>query len=97
MRLFVISAVQGLALAAVFVGLLLWLNIGSLWQLVSASPVGWLAVVMLITSGTVLFSGVQFALALMRIADRAGGQGGGGGRRRKANWSRIRIASGARR
>ena len=66
----------GLALSAVFVGLLLWLNVANLWHLVSTSPIGWVAVAMLLVFNTLVFSGVQFAIAVMRMAAPEGTAGG---------------------
>ncbi|MGR3363015.1 MAG: hypothetical protein ACU0CY_02435 [Maritimibacter harenae] len=66
----------GFGLAGVFVGLLLWMNVGNLWHLVTHSDVGIMAVAMLFFGNAVVFSGVQFAIAIMRMGDDAGPRGG---------------------
>ena len=71
-RLYIVSVVIGLGLSVVFTGLLLWGNVGNLWHLVSTSPDGWVAGVMLIVSNAVVFAGAQFAIAVMQLADRDG-------------------------
>ncbi|MBW6507066.1 MAG: hypothetical protein K0B00_09990 [Rhodobacteraceae bacterium] len=75
-RLYLINIALGLALSVVFVGLLLWLNVANLWHLVSTSPMGWVAVAMLLAFNALVFSGVQFAIAVMRMATPEGGAGG---------------------
>ncbi|MDP1669867.1 hypothetical protein [Phaeovulum sp.] len=75
-RLYLFNIAIGFALSAVFVGLLLWLNVANLWHLVSSSPLGWVAVAMLLVFNALVFSGVQFAIAVMRMADPEGGNGG---------------------
>ncbi len=75
-RLYLFSIALGLALSAVFVGLLLWLDVANLWHLVSTSPMGWVAAAMLFVFNALVFSGVQFAIAVMRMAEPEGGSGG---------------------
>ena len=78
-RLYIRNVLAGFLLSAVFVAALLWLNVANLWHLISTSPMGPVAVTMLFTFNGIVFSGVQFAIAVMRMADR--GEGGGNGRR----------------
>ena len=68
-RLYIINVAIGFALAAVFVAMLLWFNIGNLWHLVSHSEQGWLAVLILWIANGIVFAGVQFAIAVMRMKD----------------------------
>lgn len=93
-RLYLVSIALGLCLSAVFVGLLLWLNVANLGHLVSTSPMGWVAVAMLLVFNTLVFSGVQFAIAIMRMAEPAGGAGGP--RAPAARRRAIRVAAGVR-
>lgn len=58
----------GFALSAIFVGALLYTNVGNLWHLVSTSDIGWIAVLMLFMFNGIVFSGVQFAIAIMSMA-----------------------------
>ncbi|MGR3505239.1 MAG: hypothetical protein ACU0B7_05155 [Paracoccaceae bacterium] len=68
-RLYIIQAAIGFGLAAVFVAMLLWFNIANLWHLVTHSDMGFLAVLILWVSNGVVFGGVQFAIAVMRMKD----------------------------
>lgn len=77
-RLYIRNVIIGFLLSTVFVSALLWLNVGNLWHLVSSSPQGWIAVVMLVVFNGIVFAGVQFAIAVMRLGQN---DGPGGGRR----------------
>lgn len=77
-RFYIRHTAIGFLLAAVFVALLLGFNIGNLWHLVTASDVGGLAVFLLVMFNGIVFSGVQFGIAVMRLGeDRTGGPGRG--------------------
>ena len=76
-RLYLTNIAAGFALSAVFVGLILWFNVANLWHLVSASPMGWVAVGMLFMFNALVFAGVQFAIAIMRMAGPEVGPTGG--------------------
>lgn len=80
-RLYIVNVAIGFALAAVFVGLLLWFNIANLWHLISTSDKGWLAVLILWISNGIIFAGVQFGIAVMRMKDDDDDDGPGGGLR----------------
>ncbi|WP_461306759.1 hypothetical protein, partial [Albidovulum sp.] len=75
-RLYIRNVAIGFLLSAVFVGALLWLDVAHLWHLVSTSPVGGIAVVMLVVFNGIVFAGVQFAIAVMRLAEDDGPRGG---------------------
>ncbi len=68
-RLYVTNIAIGFALAAVFVGLLLWFNIANLWHLITHSEKGWLALLVLWVANGIVFAGVQFGIAVMRMKD----------------------------
>lgn len=68
-RLYIISVAIGFALSAVFLGLLVWLNIAGLGHLVMNTASGGVAAVMLFVMNGIIFAGVQFAIAIMRLAD----------------------------
>ena len=68
-RLYITHCAIGFAIAAAFVAMLLYFNVANLWHLVSTSPSGLLAVVILWVSNGVVFAGVQFAIAVMRLKD----------------------------
>jgi hypothetical protein len=75
-RFYIRHVAIGFVLAAVFTGLLLWFNVANLWHLVTHAPGGGLAVVLLVVFNGVVFSGVQFGIAIMSLAeDDAGDRG----------------------
>jgi hypothetical protein len=76
-RLYMVNVAIGFGLSAVFVGLLLWLDVARLWHLVTATQGGWIAVLMLFVFNGLVFSGVQFAIVVMRMAAPDPGRGGG--------------------
>ncbi|SIN98509.1 hypothetical protein SAMN05444722_0006 [Rhodovulum sp. ES.010] len=67
-RLYIRHSVIGFVLAALFVTLLLYLNVGNLWHLVTHVSGGWLALVLLFVFNGIVFSGVQFGIAVMSMA-----------------------------
>ena len=68
-RLYITNVLIGFAIAAAFVAMLLWFNLGNLWSLVSNSDVGLLAVFLLWFSNGIVFAGVQFGIAVMRLKE----------------------------
>ncbi|MFV0383266.1 hypothetical protein [Paracoccus sp. (in: a-proteobacteria)] len=68
-RLYILNVLIGIALAVAFTGLLLWLDVAHLRHLILSSPMGWLAAAMLIAFNSIVFAGVQFGIAVMRMAD----------------------------
>lgn len=75
-RMYIHHVLIGFVLGLLFTGLLLWLNVGNLWHLVTTARGGYLAVAMLVMFNAFVFSGVQFAIAIMNMAEDDG-QGGG--------------------
>lgn len=68
-RLYIRHVAIGFVLGLCFTGLLLWINVANLWHLVRATEEGWLAVIMLVVFNGIVFSGVQFGIAVMRLAE----------------------------
>ncbi len=68
-RLYLRNIALGFLLALVFTGLLLGLDVAHLRHLTFGISGGWLAVVMLVLFNTIVFAGVQFAIAVMRMAE----------------------------
>ncbi|WP_320177443.1 hypothetical protein [Roseovarius pacificus] len=68
-RLYITHVAIGFGIAAAFVAMLLWFDIANLWHLVSTSDKGWLAVLILWISNGIIFAGVQFGIAVMRLKD----------------------------
>ncbi len=89
-RLYIKNVLFGFALSAAFVTALLFLNVANLWHLISASPGGWIALTMLFMFNGIVFAGVQFAIAIMRMEDK--GERGDKGRRIPIATSRPAVA-----
>ena len=68
--LYIRQCAIGFALSAIFVGAMLWLDIGGLAHLILASDAAVLAVVMLWVMNGIVFAGVQFAWVIMSMAER---------------------------
>lgn len=64
-RLYITNVLIGFAIAAAFVAMLLWFNLGNLGSLVANSDAGLLAVFLLWFSNGIVFAGVQFGIAVM--------------------------------
>ncbi|NCM96254.1 MAG: hypothetical protein AUK60_08775 [Rhodobacteraceae bacterium CG2_30_10_405] len=76
-RLYLINVAVGFALALAFLALLLWADVAHLRHLVLETNLGWLAGVMMVVGNGMVFSGVQFGIAVMLMAeDDAGPKGG---------------------
>ncbi|KZY48191.1 hypothetical protein A3731_07010 [Roseovarius sp. HI0049] len=87
-RLYIKNVAIGFGLAGVFVGMLLWFNIANLWHLISTSDKGWIALFVLWISNGVIFAGVQFGIAVMRMKDDDDDDGPGGGLRERVDMRR---------
>lgn len=68
-RLYLRNIALGCGLSVVFTGALILLDVGGLRHLTLETTCGWLAIVMLVVFNTVLFAGVQFGIAIMRMAE----------------------------
>lgn len=69
-KLYVKNCLIGFVLSAVFVGGLLWFDVMGLQRLVLNSGIGGvIAVTMLFIFNGLVFAGVQFAVAIMLMAD----------------------------
>ena len=82
-RMYIINVAIGFGIAAAFVVMLLYFNVANLWHLVSTSDKGWLAVLILWISNGIIFAGVQFGIAVMRMKDDDDDDGPGGGLRER--------------
>jgi hypothetical protein len=80
-RLYVTSVGIGFLLSAAFAALLVGFDIGGLQALVLGSSSGWIAGAMLVVSNGILFSGVQFGIRVMMLAERDDTPHGGRGAR----------------
>ena len=78
-RLYIQQCCLGFLIAAAFVGVLFWYNVGNLWYLVTHADGGGLAAVMFWLFNGIVFSGVQFGIAVNRLQateDHGGPRGG---------------------
>lgn len=75
-RLYLRHVALGCLASAVFVALLLGFNVANLRHLIMGSPQGPVAVIMLLVFNAVVFSGVQFGIAVMGMAEREEPRGG---------------------
>jgi hypothetical protein len=76
-RLYLLSIAIGFALSAVFAGVLVWQDVMGLGRLILGSDVGLVALAMLVVFNGIIFSGVQFGLRIMLMADDDAGPKGG--------------------
>ncbi|MEX0304762.1 MAG: hypothetical protein AB3N24_20275 [Leisingera sp.] len=76
-KMYIRNVVIGFGIAGVFVAMLLWFNVMNLWSLVSTSGDGLLAVFLLWFMHGIVFAGVQFAWAVMAMAEKGVGPRGG--------------------
>jgi uncharacterized membrane protein len=68
-RLYITSVAIGFALSAVFLALLIGFDIAGLRHLVLETASGGIAAIMLFVMNGIIFAGVQFGIAIMRMAD----------------------------
>ncbi len=67
--LYIRHTIIGFVIAAVFVALLLWFDVVGLRHLVTHTEGGYLAVFLLVMFNGIVFSGVQFGIAVMNLAE----------------------------
>lgn len=80
-RLYIKSCAIGFALAVGFVVALVVMDVAGLQRLILSTDMGWVAALMMIVFNGVVFSGMQFAIAIMLMAedddnDKRGPRGG---------------------
>jgi hypothetical protein len=75
-RLYIRQCLIGFSLSGLFVTALLYMNVANLWHLVSNSSAGIVACIMLFVFNGIVFSGVQFGIAVMRMAEDDDTSGG---------------------
>lgn len=90
-KLYIRQVITGFGLSALFVGMLLWMNVANLGALVAGSDMGWVAVAMLWVFNGIVFAGVQFSIVIMRL----GNEGPSGGKRQPratTEPARVKVA-----
>ena len=91
-RLYIVNVAIGFAVALAFVVGLIWADVANLRHLIFGSDQGVLAFVLLVMFHGVVFGGVQFAIAVMRLAEDDSGPKGGN-RRPLATRIPVRVES----
>ena len=76
-RLYIVNVLIGFAIALAFVAALVWFDVAGLRHLVLETDTGWLGGLMLVMFNGVVFAGVQFAIAVMKLAEPPEGPKGG--------------------
>ena len=76
-RLYITQVAWGFIISAVFVGVLLALNVANLRHLITSSEIGLIALLMIWFMNGIVFAGVQFAYAIMSMAEKSKGPRGG--------------------
>lgn len=94
-RLYIVNVAIGFALALAFVAVLIWADVAHLRHLVLETEMGWLAGIMIVLANGVVFAGVQFAIAVMSMAEDAGTPKGGKRQRVETDKPlRVAVAAG---
>ncbi|MFC0281699.1 hypothetical protein ACFOHK_09395 [Falsigemmobacter intermedius] len=68
-RMYLINVATGFGIAAMFLAAMLWTDVAGLGRLVTQSPQGWIAGLMIFMGSGTLFAGVQFAIRIMAMAE----------------------------
>lgn len=68
-RMYIVNVLIGFAIAAAFVVMLVWADVAGLRHLILETEKGWLAGFLLFFSNGIIFAGVQFGIAVMRMAE----------------------------
>ncbi|MFC2968312.1 hypothetical protein [Acidimangrovimonas pyrenivorans] len=87
-RLYIRHVLIGWGISALFCVGLIWFDVAGLRHLVLETQSGWIAAFMLFISNGVVFAGVQFGIAVMRMAEDDDGPRGG---RRQETRSRPAL------
>ncbi len=69
-KLYITQVAWGFVIAAVFVGVLLAFNVANLRHLITTSEIGLIALLMIWFMNGIVFAGVQFAYAIMSMAEK---------------------------
>lgn len=92
-RLYIVNVALGFVLSVIFVALMVWFDVKHLRHLIFETDMGWLAAIMLVMFNGIVFAGVQFAIAVMRMAE--GDTPPGGGKRDAIPLDPVAVAAAA--
>jgi uncharacterized membrane protein len=90
-RLYIRHVLIGWGIAALFVVMLVWLDVAGLRHLILETDMGWVAALALFISNGALFAGAQFAIAVMLMAEDDNGPRGGRRERAAKVWLPVAI------
>ncbi len=68
-RLYIVNVALGFVIALAFVSAIVFFDVANLRHLVMNTELGWLAFVMMVVFNGIVFAGVQFAYAVMSLAE----------------------------
>lgn len=72
-RLYITQVILGFVISAIFVGVLLAINVANLRHLITNSDLGLIALAMIWFMNGIVFAGVQFGYAIMSMAEKPKG------------------------
>lgn len=93
-RLYIVNVAIGFALSAIFLAAMIVMDVAGLGRLILGSDMGLLAALMIFVFQGVVFAGVQFAIAVMRMAEEDTSQPRGG-LRQHLTPAPVRVAQGS--
>ena len=94
-RLYIVNVLTGFAISALFLGLVLALDVAGLRHLVLDTPSGWIAGFIFFLLNGIVFAGVQFGIAVMRLPE-ADSPPPRGGLRQALHLTPVKIAASAK-
>jgi hypothetical protein len=94
-KLYIVNVLIGFAISGLFLGLVLALDVAGLRHLVLDTPSGWIAGLLFFFSNGIVFAGVQFAIAVMNLAED-NTKGPHGGLRQMLHLIPVKVAAKAK-
>ena len=91
-RLYIVNVAIGFGLSAAFLALLITFDVAGLGRLILGSDMGLVAALMIFLFQGVVFAGVQFAIAVVRMAEDGDDSGPRGGLRQHSDLVPVRVA-----
>ena len=93
-RLYIVNVAIGFALSAIFLAAMIVMDVAGLGRLILGSDMGLMAALMIFVFQGVVFAGVQFAIAVMRMAEEDTSPPRGG-LRQHLTPAPVRVAQGS--
>jgi hypothetical protein len=92
-RLYIVNVAIGFVIALAFVSAIVFFDVANLRHLVMETEMGWLAFIMMVVFNGIVFAGVQFAYAVMSLAEKDDTPKGGKKQGVMAELAPVRIAA----